>query len=344
MTNITVMGLDLAKDIFQVYGVDKRGHRAVARKLRRRQVLGFFRTLQPCLVGLESCASAHYWAREIRALGHEVKAINPRFVKAYLKGNKNDYNDAEAICEAVQRPNMRFVDTKSPEEQAVMHLHQSRALLMSERVAKSNHLRGLLAEYGIVIPAGVKAFEQQCPRILADTHAPLPELARRTLWTLWCAYQRQQEELAVLDEELVRWHRDNEASCRLAEVPGIGVHTATALVAKLGNGRSFHNGREVAAYLGLVPRQASSGGRERILGITKRGDSRLRSLLVQGAKAVIKQVRRRLRAGQPSGHPWVEQLLERKHPNKVALALANKMARVAWVILAREEHYAHSVR
>lgn len=343
MKEISVIGLDLAKNIFYVYGVDRRGVCVLSRKLRRNQVQPFFAQLAPCLIGIEACGGAHYWARELSGLGHRVKAMNPGFVKPYLKGNKNDCNDAEAICEAIQRPNMRFVDLKTAEQQAVLHLHQARQLLLRERIAKSNHLRALLSEYGIVIAKGVGVFEREVPQILSDETNALPVLARQVLETVWQTYQWQQIKLHELDQQLARWHQGNEASRRLAEVPGIGVQTATALVAKVGDGRMFRHGREVAAFVGLVPKQASSGGKERLLGISKRGDGYLRRLLVQGAKSVIRHVRRRQQAGLPGGHPWVESLLLRMHPNKAAVALANKMARIAWVILAREETYSRAV-
>jgi len=339
MKEISVIGLDLAKNVFQVYGVNRNGERSASRRLRRKQVHHYFSQVPPCLIGMEACSSSHYWARELIALGHRVKLMNPRFVKPYLKGNKNDQNDAEAICEAVQRPNMRFVELKTTEQQSVLHLHKSRQLLIKERVGLSNHIRALLSEFGIVLAVGVKVFEAQVPVLLTEDDNALPALSRRTLNLMWTAYRDLRSLIHELDRELACWHKDNEVSCRLAEVPGIGVQTATALVAKLGAGRSFHNGREVAAFVGLVPKQASSGDREKLLGISKRGDGYLRRLLVQGAKSVIRHVRRRQMAGLAGGNPWVESLLERKHPNKVAIALANKMARVAWVVIAREEHY-----
>jgi len=339
MKEISVIGLDLAKNIFHVYGVDRRGMRVVSKKLKRRQVFTYFAQLPPCLVGMEACGGVHYWARELAALGHEVKAMSPVFVKPYLKGNKNDGNDAEAICEAVQRPTMRFIELKTPEQQAVLHLHQTRQLLLRARIAQSNHLRALLSEYGLVMARGVKAFERETPRMLGDEDNGLPVLARQVLQTLWETYCSQQRQLEELDQQLRCWHEAHEASQRLAQIPGIGIQTATALVAKVGDGRMFRQGREMAAFFGLVPKQASSGGRERLLGISKRGDGYLRRLLVQGAKSVIRHVRRRQRAGLPGGHPWVESLFLRMHPNKVAIALANKMARMAWVILARGEQY-----
>ncbi len=339
MKEINVIGLDLAKNIFYVYGVGRQGQPVVSRPLRRKQLLGYFAQLPPCLVGMEACATSHYWARELARLGHEVKLMAPGFVRPYVKSNKNDQRDAEAICEAVQRPGMRFVAIKTPEQQAVSHLHRSRQLLVKERVSISNHIRGLLAEFGIVMAVGVKSFERQVSLLLDDEQAEIPALSRDSLRVMWSAYVAQQARIKELEQALVRWHREHEASRRLAEVPGIGVHTATALVAKLGNARTFRHGREVAAFIGLVPKQASSGGKIKLLGISKRGDTMLRRLLVQGAQSVIRHVRRRRQAGLPGGQPWVETLLARKHPNQVAIALANKMARIAWVILAREEHY-----
>lgn len=339
MKEISVIGLDLAKNVFQVYGVNRSGKRTASRKLARKQMRHYFTQLPPCLIGMEACSNSHYWARELMGLGHQVKMMAPKFVKPYVKGNKNDYNDAEAICEAVQRPNMRFVELKTPEQQSVLHLHKSRQLLIKERVGLSNHIRALLSEFGLVLVQGVKVFEREIPVLLTDQSNELPTLSRRILKTMWQSYQYHQHLIGELDKELAIWHRESEASCRLAEVPGIGVQTATALVAKLGDGKTFRSGREVAAFVGLVPKQASSGGKEKLLGISKRGDGYLRRLLVQGAKSVIRHVKRRQQAGLPGGNPWVESLLEHKHPNKVAIALANKMARVAWVLLAREENY-----
>ena len=339
MKEVNVIGIDLAKNVFQVYATNKAGQRVVNRRLKRSQLRPYIARFAPCLIGLEACSTSHYWAREFIALGHQVKLMNPRFVKPYVKGNKNDANDAEAICEAVQRPSMRFVELKTPAQQAVLHLHKSRQLLIKERIAMSNHIRAVLAEFGIVMPPGVRPFERRVPDLLADDSGALPALSRRTLQVLWTAYQHHRDHMAELENELAQWHRGNEASQRLADIPGIGLQTATALVAKLGSAQSFRNGREVAAFLGLVPQQASSGARERLLGISKRGDGYLRRLLVQGAQSVIRQVKRRQAAGLPGGHPWVESLLARHHPNKVAIALANKMARMAWVVLAQSTHY-----
>ena len=293
---------------------------------RRNQMHSDFRPLPACLIGMESCATSHYWARERVALGHEVRLMAAQFVKPYVKGNKNDSHDAEGIGEAVQRPRMRFVGIKTPEQQSVLHLHRSRQLLVKSRVSISNHMRGLLAEFGLVIPVGVKAFERQVLPCLEDES--LPALSRHSVGVMGSAYVVQQAQSKALEQALKRWRRRHEVSSRLAEAPGIGVHTATALVATLGDGRSFRHGRQVAAFIGLAPRQASSGGKPRLLGISKRGDGLLRRLWVQGAQSVLRHVRRRQQAGLPSGPPWLEALLKRKHPNQVAMALANKMARI----------------
>ena len=270
-------------------------------------------------------------------LGHTVRVMAPVFVKPYLKTNKNDRNDAEAICEAVQRPNMRFVQPKTPEQQAVLHLHHGRRLLVRQRIALSNHMRGVLSEYGIVMPQGVKVISLRLPELLEDADNGLPMLARHLLAELKEEHDQLIDRIARLEGRIKAWHATNSVSQRLASIPGIGVLTATALAAAVGDGKDFSNGRQLAAYLGLVPRQASSGGKARLLGISKRGDGYLRGLLIHGARAVISHIQRRLRSGQPGGNTWVEQLLLRRHPNTVAVALANKMARIAWVLLARSE-------
>lgn len=339
MNKISVVGLDLAKDVFQVHGVDSDGEVVVRKALKRRQLKEFFAKLEPCLVGMEACGGAHYWSRELTRLGHAVRMMAPAFVKPYLKSNKNDRNDAEAICEAVQRPSMRFVQPKCPEQQAVLHLHHGRQLLVRQRVALSNHLRGVLSEYGIVLPQGANRVSRQLPALLEDGDNGLPMLTRHLLAELKAEHDQLIERIGRSEAQLKAWHAGNAVSQRLAGIPGIGVLTATALAATVSEGQDFKNGRQLAAYLGLVPRQASSGGKERLLGISKRGDGYLRGLLIHGARAVIHHIRRRLRIGQPGGNAWVEQLLQRCHINEAAVALANKMARMAWVVVARGETY-----
>ena len=339
MNKLSVIGLDLAKNVFQVHGIDAEGEVVVRKQLRRSEMHRYFARLTPCLIGLEACGGAHYWSRELTRLGHTVQMMAPAFVKPYLKSNKNDRNDAEAICEAVQRPSMRFVQSKTPEQQAVLHLHHGRQLLVRQRVALSNHMRGILSEYGIVMPQGVKVISRCLPELLEDADNELPMLTRHLLAELKAEHDQLNERIKGFEKQLKAWHACSSISQRLASIPGIGLLTATALAATVGEGRDFRNGRQLAAYLGLVPRQCSSGGKERLLGISKRGDGYLRSLLIHGARAVIHHIRRRLKVGQPGGHPWVEQLLQRGHVNEVAVALANKMARTAWVLLARNETY-----
>lgn len=339
MNKISVIGLDLAKDVFQVHGVGADGEVLVCKSLKRAQLRQFFAKLPACLIGMEACGGAHYWSRELTRLGHTVRMMAPAFVKPYLKSNKNDRNDAQAICEAVQRPSMRFVQPKTPEQQAVLHLHHGRQLLVRQRVALSNHLRGVLSEYGIVLPQGVKVITQRLPALLEDADNELPMLVRPLLGELKAQHDQLMERIERIEAQLKAWHASNAASQRLASIPGIGVLTATALAGTVGAGQDFRNARQLAAYLGLVPRQASSGGKERLLGISKRGDGYLRSLLIHGARAVIHHIRRRLKAGRPGGNAWVEQLLQRCHVNEAAVALANKMARMAWVLIARNETY-----
>jgi transposase len=345
MNKLSVVGLDLAKNVFQVHGIDADGEVVVRKQLRRSEMRKYFARLEPCLIGMEACGGAHYWSRVLTELGHTVRMMAPAFVKPYLKSNKNDRNDAEAICEAVQRPSMRFVQPKMPEQQAVLHLHHGRQLLVRQRVALSNHMRGILSEYGIVVPQGVKVIPRCLPELLEDADNELPMLTRHLLAELKAEHDQLMERIERCEKQLKAWHAHSAVSQRLASIPGIGVLTATALAASVGEGQDFRNGRQLAAYLGLVPRQSSSGGKERLLGISKRGDGYLRCLLIHGARAVIHHIRRRLKADQPGGNPWVEQLLQRCHVNEAAVALANKMARTAWVLLARNETYspAHPV-
>lgn len=339
MNNISVIGMDLAKNVFQIHAVDRAGQIVKTKQLKRAQVLTFFRQIPPCTVGMEACGGAHYWARELSCLGHTVHLMAAAFVKPYVKSNKNDRNDAEAICEAVQRPSMRFVRVKTPEQQAVLHLIRARRLLLQQHIALGNNLRGVMQEYGIVLPLGRKVLSERLPLILEDAENGLPMLTRDALFALFQEQRQLDQRIKDLEQRLRAWHRCNEASQRLESIPGVGLLTATTLVASVGNAEDFKSARQLSAFLGLVPRQSSSGGRNVLLGISKRGDGYLRGLLVHGARAVIRQVRCRITRGEPSGNPWVEQLLQRRHPNEVAVALANKMARIAWAVLRREECY-----
>ncbi len=332
---ITTLGIDLAKNVFQVHGVDERGKAGMKKQLRRAQVLPFFANLPGCLIGMEACASAHYWARKLQALGHTVKLMAPQFVKPYVKSNKNDANDAEAICEAVGRPNMRFVAIKNAQQQAILAVHRARQGLVKARTAQANQIRGLLGEFGMVIAQGISHIGKRLPEILEDAENELPGSLRQLLRRLHEQLQHLDQQVAVLEGEILSWHRDSEASRRLAQIPGIGPLGASALVATLGDPRTFANGRQVAAWLGVVPRQASSGGKATLLGMSKRGDSYLRTLLIHGARSVLQQVERHPERADPK----LKQLLARRPKNVVAVALANQNARIAWALLAHGRDY-----
>jgi len=326
---ITTIGIDLAKTVFQVHGVDENGKKVVGKALRRNQVLSYFAQRESCLIGMEACGSAHYWARQLSALGHTVKLMAPQFVRPYVKSNKNDAADAEAICEAVRRPNMRFVPAKDSEQQAVLALHRARQGFVKARTAQANQIRGLLAEYGIVLPQGIGQIARRLPEILEDGENTLPMAFRQLLHRLGDHLKELDRQTTELGAEIQGWHRQNEASQRLADIPGVGPITASALVASVGDARNFKNGRQLAAWLGLVPRQHSSGGKPTLLGISKRGDSYLRTLLIHGARAVI-----RVAEGKERTPPWLQRLLARRHKNVAAVALANRNARIVWALLA----------
>lgn len=333
MTHVTQMGIDLAKHVFQLHGVDDRGHTILRRRVSRTQLRPFFAQLRPCLVGMEACGSAHYWARELRALGHDVRLIAPQFVAPYRKNDKNDGNDAEAICEAVGRPHMRFVPVKDVGQQAVLTVHRARQLLVAERTALVNQTRGLLAEYGLVLPVGVGALRRTWATLL---EAPeLPVLAREVFADLADRLRALDERIAVYDRRVAQLARQTEPAQRLMQVPGVGPVTATALVATVGDARTFKNGRQFAAWLGMVPRQHSSGGTRRLGRITKRGDVYLRTLLIHGARAVMRQLARRSDATSR----WVMALKVRRGFNKAVVALAAKQARIVWALLATGRPY-----
>lgn len=332
---ITTIGLDLAKNVFQVHGVDEQGKPVLRKRLRRDQVAAFFANLSPCLVGMEACASAHHWARMIEQLGHVVKLMAPQFVKPYVKTNKNDVADAEAICEAVSRPQMRFVPIKNAEQQAVLALHRARQAFVKARTAQANQIRGLLGEYGIILPQGMSHIAKRLPAILEDGENALPGSFRALLARLGEHLKGLDRQVGEIEVQIHDWHRGNEASRKLERIPGIGPITASALVATIGDANSFKNGRQLAAWLGLVPRQHSSGGKPLLLGISKRGDSYLRTLLILGARAVLRVAEHKVDPVQC----WLAQLTERRHTNVAAVALANKNARIVWALLAHDRHY-----
>lgn len=333
--NITTVGIDLAKNVFQVHAVDARGKVVVRRQLKRDEVTGWFVNLPPCLIGMEACGSAHHWARALQGLGHTVKLMAPQFVKPYVKSNKNDRADAEAICEAVTRPSMRFVPIKSVEQQAVLALHRVRQSLVKERTAQGNQMRGLLGEFGVTVPVGIGQIARRLPGILEDAENGLPDRFRALLARLYEHFKHLHEQVLALEREIKAWHAQSDASQRIAKVPGIGPITASAMEATVGNARDFANARQLSAWLGIVPRQHSTGGKAVLLGISKRGDSYLRTLLIHGARAAILAARRRGLAGDA----WLGRLLARSHPNVAAVALANKNARILWALLAHGRDY-----
>jgi len=333
--NITTIGVDLAKNLFQVHGVDDRGKVVLRRALKRAELASFFARLTPCLIGMEACGGAHFWARKLTELGHTVRLMAPQFVKPYVKTNKNDARDAEAICEAVARPNMRFVPIKTVEQQALLAVHRARQALVSARTAQSNQLRGLLSEFGIVMPKGVAVLERRMPQILEDAENGLPGVSRELFARLYAHFKELSDQMGELERQIKAWHRENSASQRLEAIPGIGPLTASALAASIGDAKAFKNGRQLAAWLGLVPRQCSSGGKDRLLGISKRGDSYLRTLLIHGARSVLIRLNRH--ADQAEG--WLARLVARRNPNIAAVALANKNARIIWALLAHGRDY-----
>jgi transposase len=333
--NISTIGLDLAKNTFQVHGVNQQGEAVLRKTLKRAEVMNFFARLLPCLIGMEACGSAHYWARKLTELGHTVKLMAPQFVKPYVKTNKNDARDAEGICEAVGRPSMRFVPVKTVEQQAMLSLHRARQGFVVERTAQANQIRGLLSEFGIVIPKGIGYLERRLPEILEDAENGLLGTSRDLFNRLLNHFRDLDRQVKELEEQIKVWHRENADSRRLEGIPGIGPLTATALIAAIGNASAFENARQLAAWLGLVPRQDSSGGKERLLGISKRGDVYLRTLLIHGARSVL--LRLKGRADQAEG--WLAQLVKRRNPNVAAVALANKNARIVWALLAHGREY-----
>jgi transposase len=294
----------------------------------------FFANLTPCKIGMEACGSANYWARKLMAMGHEVVLIPPQYVKPFVKRNKNDAADAEAICEAVIRPNMPSVPVKSVEQQAILSLHRARQGFVKARTAQANQIRGLLAEYGFAIPQGIGHIAKRVPEIIEDGENELPGNFRLLIQRLVDHLKELDRQVGELEAEIQQWHKHNPLSRKLAQIPGIGPITATAMIATVGDARQFENGRQLAAWLGIVPKQHSTGGKARLLGISKRGDRYLRTLLIHGARAVVRIAERKAEA-----ETWIKRLLERRHKNVAAVALANKNARTIWALLAHDRDY-----
>ena len=336
MGDITTIGLDLAKSVFQVHAVDEMGSVVMRKRLRRSQVLTFFAEIPPCLIGLEACATAHHWARELIALGHEARLMPPNYVKAYVKRNKHDVADAEAICEAVRRPSMRFVPIKTAEQQSALMMHRARDLLVRQRTMLVNALRGHLAEFGLIEAQGLHKVAKLIAIVTDENDGRMPDIARQVLQVMVNHIEDIQVRIVGLEKQLLAWHKSNPVSQRLATIPGIGPIIATAIAATVADPNTFRSGREFAAWLGLVPRQNSTGGKARLGGISKRGDSYLRRPLVNSAHTVL------LCSKQAKTDPWLTSLLTRKPRLVAAVALANKTARVAWAIMSRQDTYRHA--
>ena len=328
---VSTVGLDLAKNVFQVHAINSVGEVVVRKTLRRAQMQRFFEQLEPCLVGIEACGTSHHWAREISKLGHQVRLMPPAYVKPYVKRGKSDASDAEAICEAVTRPTMRYVAIKSPEQQAILALHRTRDLFVKQRTQLVNMIRSLLAEFGVEIRRGIEQALMVAKRITEEQLADIPPLAAKVIAALSQQVLVLQAKLRELERELLVWHRSNDVAKRLATIPGIGTVCATALAASVTDPHQFRSGRQFAAWLGLTPLQHSSGGKERLGRISKMGDKYLRRLLVVGMTSLI----RRAKYKTETVDPWLADLLSRKPARLVTVALANKAARVVWAIMVR---------
>lgn len=329
--SISVIGIDIAKNVFQLHGIDSHGNVVLKERVSRKKLLTVLSNLPKCLIGMEACSTSNYWGRELTKLGHTVKLISPQYVKPYVKTNKNDSQDAEAICEAVTRPNMRFVTIKSIEQQDILSLHRVRSRLVCQRTALVNHVRALLSEYGIVLPQGITHIRTQLRPILADTDNEITSILREVLYELLDEFLRLDERVKALDHKLKGVCTQSDACKRLLDIPGIGPITASALVSSIGDIHQFKNARHLSAWLGLVPKQHSSGSKQTLLGISKRGDTYLRKLLIHGARAVL------FRYKQAS--EWMKALLIRRGFNKACVALANKTARIVWALLSTGERY-----
>jgi transposase len=325
--------------VFQVHGIDGEGQVIIRRRLRRRYVVAFFEKLPPCLVGIEACAASHHWSRELQALGHRVRLMPPAYVKPYVKRQKNDAADAEAICEAVTRANMRFVPTKAPEQQSCLMLHRTRHLFIRQQTAVINAIRSHLAEFGIVAPVGRHGVEQLL-NIAADlSDQRLPDVARRCIAALGAQLKILKAQILEFDRQIMAWHRSNATSKRLDDIPGVGPALATALVASVADPKAFRSGRDFSAWIGLVPKQRSSGGKDKLGSISKQGDRYLRSLFTTGALAVIRYAK----IHGTKHRPWLTALLARRPTKVAAIALANKIARMAWAMMAKGERYREPV-
>ena len=336
---VTVLGIDLAKNSFHLYGINENGKTVLSKKLTRAKLTPFIAQMPVCLIGIEACGGANYWKRVFERYGHTVKMMSPQFVKPYVKSNKSDAIDAEAICEAVQRPNMRFVPCKSIEQQDIQSLHRIRSQLVARRTAQANQIRGLLLEYGVVIPQGISYVRKEIPNILENADNELTLLFRALLNDLYEEMVHLDERVQSMEDELKKVSRDNINCQRLLTIPGMGLLSATALIAAIGDIRVFKSGRELAAWLGLVPRQHSTGGKPTLLGISKRGDTYIRTLLIHGGRSITRLAEKH----QDKRSQWISRLAQRRGNNIAAVAVANKNARIAWVLLTREINFKSSL-
>lgn len=332
---ITTVGIDLAKSVFQIHGVDGHGKAVLKKQLKRDQMAEYFANLPACLIGMEACGSAHHWARKLQGFGHTVKLMAPQFVKPYVKTNKNDAADAEAICEAVARPNMRFVPIKDIGQQSALALHRVRQGFVKARTAQANQIRGLLGEFGLIIPQGIANIATRVPELIEDATNELSGTFRLLVDRLMDHLKELDKQVKEIDAQINAWHRASDASRKLEKIPGIGPITASALVASIGDAKNFDSGRQVAAWLGLVPKQHSSGGKPTLLSISKRGDTYLRTLLIHGARSVIYAAQRKTQKSDG----WLGRLVARRNLNVAAVALANKNARIVWALLANEREF-----
>ena len=335
MSGVVTIGLDLAKSIFQIHGVDDAGRTMLRRRLSRHELVSYFAKMSPCLIGMEACSAAHHWARELSRVGHSVRLIPPQYVRPYVKRNKTDAADAEAICEAVARPNMRYVPVKTLDQQGALSLHRVRSLFVRQRTAAINTVRGLLTEFGIVAGKGIQRVTELRQRTRKASRELLPDEARAAVEEVFDHIDDLTARIESVESRIVAWHKNSEASQRLASAPGVGPITASAILASVGDGRQFQSARHFAAWLGLTPRIHASGGKEHIGRISKGGDRYLRALLIHGARAIVGTSFRK----DVTPRPWLKQLLARRPVNVAAVAVAHKTARALWAMITREEGY-----
>lgn len=340
MKKITRVGIDLGKHVYQVCGMDASGTVVLQRQLKVPRLMELMTRIEPCRVGMEASCGAHHWVEKLSELGHDVRMMSPQFVRPYVKSNKSDYNDAEAICEAVSRPTMRFVPYKTKERRALQQVHRSREAMVGLRTQLSNQLRGFLGEYGIVLPQGLSVVMREVPEIASDPERDLPGEFRALLCMQHKALMQADEQVADLSAMLVRESKENPLCERLRSIPGIGPMVSTALVASVGNGWAFGSGRQMSAFLGLVPRQSSTGGRTKLLGIGKRGDRYMRALLIHGARAVLRTAHKGERTRLKE---WALDVKRRRGANVATVAVANKLARIAWAVLRHDKSYSDAL-